>query len=83
MHQTKSKNLLFKVQSMEQPSLHLFWENLWKHLQKIELLKMEVNEEIVLKMIKLDNHNAKCQLQCAQLFVGVMRQGNGNIHSTS
>jgi len=68
---------------MEQPSLHLFWKNLWKHLQKIELLKMEVNKEIVLKMIELDDHNAKCQLQFAQLFVGVMRQGNDNNHSTS
>jgi hypothetical protein len=44
---------------------------------------MEVNKEIALKMIEFDDHNAKCQLRLAQLFVGLMQQGNGNNHSTS
>jgi hypothetical protein len=59
------------------------WGKFAKTSSKIEFLKMEVNKEITLKMIEFNDHNAKCQLQFAQLFVGVMRQGNRNNHSMS
>ncbi len=65
---------------MEQPSLHLLCV---EASSKIELLKMETNKEITLKMIELDDHNAKRQLQFAQLFAKIMRQGHGNNSSTS
>jgi hypothetical protein len=54
-----------------------------KTFSKIELLKMEPDKEIALKMIEHDDYNVKRQLQLAQLFVKVMQQGNGNNPSTS
>jgi len=71
---------MLKVQLMEQPSLHLLCA---EASSKIELSKMETNKEIALNMIELDDHNAKCQLQFAQLFAKIMRQGNANNLSTS
>jgi hypothetical protein len=71
---------MLKVQLLEQPSLHLLCV---EASSKIELLKMETNKEIALKMIELDDHNAKFQLQFAQLFAKIMRQGNDNNPSTS
>ncbi len=65
---------------MEQPSLHLLCV---ETSSKIELLKMETNKEITLKMIELDDDNTKCQLQFAQHFAKIMWQGNGNNPSTS
>lgn len=50
---------------------------------KIEVMKMEANKEVALKMIELDDRNAERQLQLAQLFVSAMRQGNGAGPSTS
>jgi len=49
---------------------------------KFELLKMEANKEIALKMIELD-YNVECQLQLAQLFARIMWQVNGNNLSIS
>jgi hypothetical protein len=54
---------------MEQPSLHLLCV---ETSSKIELLKMETNKEITLKMIELDDDNTKCQLQFAQHFAKIM-----------
>jgi hypothetical protein len=44
---------------------------------------MEIKKEIILKMIKFDDCNVKCQLQLIQLFVKVMQQNNGNNFLTS
>jgi hypothetical protein len=37
-----------------------FSKKIVKTFSKIKLLKMEINKEIILKMIKLDDNNVKC-----------------------